>query len=190
LQRGGLLYGANAEQLSVCQDLNDYWALGGDHVGVDPQNATLHPTRVLLPSADSIGYEEEGFYGMAQCGYGTHTEQCGERVVYVHADAPGGCEQTCNIPEMLAAIDPQWQIHNQFDYNTFCSDGGENSRRVLFRMPSQRDPRENTSDFVYKHVQEISGEQYRYYDFACSYGTQVSCTLHITHCILPVGTLH
>jgi hypothetical protein len=182
MQRGGILYDAWAELLASCQDLNDYYGLGDAHIFVTG-SAASEPSRVLLPSSTKLGEESGGFYGLAQCGYGTHTEQCGERVVYVHADAPGGCEQTCHNPVMEGFIDHTWNIHNKFGYSTFCSDGGEGSHRVLFAMPAQKDPRADTSDFSYAHRQEASGGQFRYYDFACE-----QMLLH-TH-VLPLHYCH
>jgi hypothetical protein len=158
------MYGASAEQMGVCQDLNDYYALGDQHV-------SLQTHHILLPGVSDMGNSINGFHGLAQCGFGTHSEKCGEKVVYAHADAPGGCEQTCHDPVMEKYIDSDWNKNNKFDYSTFCSDGGEGSRRVLFKMPSQRDPRSGIQD---KHRQEYSTNQYRYYDFACPYGTQVN----------------
>lgn len=163
LQPGGILYGVSAEKLEVCQDLNDYYALGESHVLL-----TGSQTRVTMTGAQYLGNEKGGFVGLAQCGYGTHTEKCGGRVVYVHADAPGGCEQTCFDPVMEKYIDEHWNTYNNFDYRTFCSDGGEGSRRVLFQMPMQTDYRSN-DNFDYYHVNERQNNEfnYHYYDFAC-----------------------
>lgn len=158
LQRGGVLYGKSAEK-NICQDLNDYYALGDAHV-LDEGH------RLKLNEQESLGEEnaQHGFYNLAQCGYGTHTDKCGERVVYVHADAPGGCEQTCYNPVMERFMDSEWKDRNKFDYSTFCSDGGEGSRRVLFNMPRQRDPRPGG---VTKHLQEHVNQNWNYYDFVC-----------------------
>jgi hypothetical protein len=125
-----------------------------------------------------MGHEGIGFYGLQTCGYGTHTEKCGERVVYAHADARGGCEQTCDDRVFAEFIDPRWKSRHGWDPATFCSDGGEGSRRVLFRMPKQRDPRGTVAGYTYRHRHEIrvgsefDTEYYRFFDFACSYGTQ------------------
>jgi hypothetical protein len=173
LQRGGILYGGSDAQLAICQDLNDYYALGDTHVTGTGGAAS----RVVATGASSVGGSQSGLNGLATCGYGTHTDKCGERVVYVHDDAPGGCEQTCYNPVMERYIDNDWNAIHKFDYSTFCSDGGEGSRRVLFAQPPQTDPRTARSDVGYAHKHEIWASNYLYYDFACPFGTQV-CTLH------------
>lgn len=168
-QPGGVLYGATDNTKSICQDLNDFWALGPTHTKIN-ENSPHDPNnyRLLVPGTTFLGIEEWGHTGLLTCGFGTHTEQCGERVVYVHEDAPGGCEQTCNDPLMEQYIDPTWKQNNNWDPKTYCSDGGEGSRRILFLMPQQRDPRGRDVDTYYQHRQEIyTSQRYRYWDFAC-----------------------
>lgn len=168
-QPGGVLYGATDNAKSICQDLNDFWALGPTHTKIN-ENAPHDPNnyRLLVPGVTFLGIEEWGHTGLLTCGFGTHTEKCGERVVYVHEDAPGGCEQTCNDPLMEQYIDPTWKKNNNWDPKTYCSDGGEGSRRILFLMPQQKDPRGRDVDTYYQHTQEIyTSQRYRYWDFAC-----------------------
>jgi len=166
LEAGQPLYGASAEQLAICQDLNDYWALGDAHVGDLSQRLT--PTGGEN-NWQHVGREAMGHIGLKMCGYGTHSSKCGERVVYAHEDAPGGCEQTCNDALMESYIEETFKLANDWNPKTFCSDGGEGSKRVLFSMPSQKDPRR-----YHQHIQELdSHKRYFFWDFACSYGTQV-----------------
>ena len=67
------------------------------------------------------------------CGRGTDTELCGEKPIYIEPSSPGGCEETCDLTLLLASIDPI----GAFDKFSTCSDGGEGSVRVRFKMPKQ-----------------------------------------------------
>ena len=77
------------------------------------------------------------------------TSDCGEKVIYISENAPGGCQQTCSHPENR-------NFYGTFDADTTCSDGGQGSFRVPFLQP-----------YGVLDLPVI------YWEFACDFGTQV-----------------
>ena len=119
----------------TCYDHNDYWAHDGPAFG-----------------------SHSDWESIKKCGFGTQTLACGEKPLYIGADAPGGCHETCTHGGR--------NFHSNFEFDPLrtCSDGGEGSFRVPFQMP-QQDPEKTSQE---------DGERYVYHEFACPFGSQ--CT--------------
>ncbi|MBE34470.1 MAG: hypothetical protein CMI16_02745 [Opitutaceae bacterium] len=111
----------NAAQLALfntCLDFSDYYA--------PREESILELERVVTGDRTTVSAS------VFSCGRGTDTDICGEKPIYIAPDAPGGCQETCDLTLLRAFLDPA-------DFNKFqtCSDGGEGSFRIRFKMPRQ-----------------------------------------------------
>lgn len=108
----------NDPLFNTCLDYSDYYS---------PKEESIVALEALIPGDRTTTPASE-----FSCGRGTDTAACGEKPIYIAPDAPGGCQETCDLTLLLPFLDPA-----DFDKFQTCSDGGEGSVRIRFKMPKQ-----------------------------------------------------